>query len=1049
MKAYPFFHFSYVKTVALMLALILLISFIASLPFSRALSAHGQVEQQEQLIQVGSLPEPEIGTVTRGRASETTFLGNNTYQTKIGGFDPWTFDKSTNQWIPHLVYDDEGTTYVQSGLISWQISPHEAKIYDSNMEKYIAKERWSLKISDVAIEKFFQSQSWRANSTGVFVTNTYSVAYQDLTVTMKVLYAVWDARPTERIVTVEGLPSALFSLVKIDRQWTDLSIARIITDDMETIVGASSASQINTGTRTFVRLVSSDGNTTITENLLTAGDKLDSYHYDASSITFVYDGWSTLDSALVLKDDTFTSGSDSTHDFEIRTGSGTGATCPTTGFTDAAVTDSTLRMKVEADPTSSYCSRIVIEYDVSSITDSSDITAIDFDFEISAVSSPRNGDIMPMASQPSVSSDETVWNDCGDGTALISNSGVFVTTGVKEILFGETARANLEAQLTSDWWAFCIKPTSEARDGSLHSTTIYSETGPGADPIITVTFTPPVTVPVAFNFRSGSDTFETAGTSATVTCNTQSGSTIYNHDGNPSSQSFVCLKAVTVTVTMPTDAATSRFRFSDGDTQEQFAACNSGTCTTTTYSDVTRQFKIGITPSGLDANRNVGVTRTQLGSTASENVLGVSQTFIWADQASNVVTSNEVIITANQDRFYSYNSTAQRTVTLSAGVNKTYAFQHEYFTLFRIFEKNLGTQLASTPSGTFSGSINSANGTSFTATFNTALTDDYLETSSRTWVKNGTTSWTNILWRTLNMNATGSMSIASYGNFDINVKSRHYGFNVDRNFRIGFDAGNVTDNSVSYSDVSRVLSFDITATGTKNGKVEFPLGEFTSATSITVNGAEHSDFTSTDDAGKGVLNINNVPFSTKTISIIFRSTPGSGGGGGDGGTIFPGPGSLAGLTPSGTALALAVTVPTLVVEPGKPTPFNLTLTWSGAESITIREMTFSPHPEWFNVDVELPATISPTWIRPDTPFKVAVPVTVTVPADVPGLTESFNLNVVITSGSSTSEETIPLRLIYASQPLLAWLTVAAVMTLILVGVVWGTVKKRGSGFYRG
>jgi hypothetical protein len=138
---------------------------------------------------------------------------------------------------------------------------------------------------------------------------------------------------------------------------------------------------------------------------------------------------------------------------------------------------------------------------------------------------------------------------------------------------------------------------------------------------------------------SGHSTPQTAGTAFTITCSGGGG----NHDGNPSLQTFGCDPSETVTVSVPVDTSTSRFRFSDGSPTKSFEACGSGMCSSETYNDIMHQFNVTLTISGIPDGDTVTVTRTQLGSEGSQEV-GNGNTTIWVDQGSSVVISNPGIV---------------------------------------------------------------------------------------------------------------------------------------------------------------------------------------------------------------------------------------------------------------------------------------------------------------------------------------------------------------------------------------------------------------------
>ncbi|MCI0559758.1 MAG: hypothetical protein MN733_14810, partial [Nitrososphaera sp.] len=237
------------------------------------------------------------------------------------------------------------------------------------------------------------------------------------------------------------------------------------------------------------------------------------------------------------------------------------------------------------------------------------------------------------------------------------------------------------------------------------------------------------------------------------------------------------------------------------------------------------------------------------------------------------------------------------------------------------------------------------------------------------------------------------------------------------------------------------------ATGTKNLRIEFPISTYTMASAVTVNGIPHpaGDWSSAEaGGGVGVVSINNVGFSTKTIVITFVEAIG-GSGGSSGVSLFTNirPESL-----NPIVLATTLQIPTVVIAPGETKAFDITVVWSGSDSIKINEVTFSPHADWFTVEQDLPATYVPP-LHLNGSMKAIVPVNVTVPRNVTGVSDVIEITVLSSAGSSRVTDVAQLRLIYASQPLLAWFAVMGVLGVVIVGVFVSTLRRRREGaFFR-
>jgi hypothetical protein len=363
----------------------------------------------------------------RGKNFERTNNPDGTSVLKLG-VPIWTQDANGN-FVPHIVNKLNSTrVQVQSGLISWDISKNEALIYGADFTDQRLKERWVVKVSDIIfdiLDKFFVSQVVVENSTGVFVTNTYSATYLSNSVTAQITYAIYDGRASERIVVITGLPKITQSLVDIVRQWTSFDADMVIIDGTtqdavddktETVTVASSYVEFR-----------KDGELVIRERLGSAGNKFDALSYDKNTITFNYDGWTISDGQIKLIDDT-TPLNNPTEDGHVTTNSATGAACPTGSFTRTSG-GNPIRAFVGPSDSASFCRRMYFEWPLTAIPDGSDVTDVHFKFEVPAVTSAVNCDYNPMGSQPTVISDSALWTDIGDGTSYLANDATCTTAG--------------------------------------------------------------------------------------------------------------------------------------------------------------------------------------------------------------------------------------------------------------------------------------------------------------------------------------------------------------------------------------------------------------------------------------------------------------------------------------------------------------------------------------------------------------------------------------------------------------------------------------------
>lgn len=986
----------------------------------------------------------------RGRDTEVYDLGSGQMKL-VTGLPPYTWDAIQKRWTPHVFTDyGNNTVSVQSGMIGWRIGPSESLIYDANMTQIRAHETWQTLVAGVPVPKTFLDQTVVNNSTGVFITNRYTLTYQSYSfLNIYIQTAVWDGRATERNVWITGLPTSLNSLVRVERQWSGIDADTAVNDGVTDSITSTNKliSQGGTGSYTEFR---KGGNLVIHENLKTAGPLLKDVQYSNSLTKFGYGGWLSSDS-LQLKDDTYSNPAP-TDDQDIFTNNASGTACPSTTYTKENGDVVSIKLLDSNLSNAGGCIRAYFQWSTTAIPVGSTITTTTFKYDVGSVSgTPGNCDYMPMSSQPFTNTASGAWTDIGDGIPYVSNDATCKTSGQnKSVTLGSSANTDLQNNLSAGWFAVGVKFNSETRTaGTTRLIQINSQDHLGATPkpTLEVVYTPPtVTQPIQLSNGSGSDTFATVGVSATISC-TGGGGT---HNGNPATQNFTCNQSVTVTVALPSPTSTVRWMWSDGTTtNKSFTSCASGTCTTQSYTYY-KQLAITITPSGLDSNRNVQVTRVQAAASGPQNIPGATATGVWGDQGSTLtVDTTSIVVTANQERFQSYNSTAQRTVTVSSAQSKTYVYQHEFNQLFRMHETHLGDIFSPMPLGTYTGTVTTANGTALSLTMNAQNTDDYLEPSGgRIWVKNGTASWSNMTWRGIIANSTGSQSITSYGNFDIQSAVKHYGFTSGNyHFRYGVDSGTTTN--LVFDILNAKLTFSGTASpGQRTVILEYLPSLYTGVQSITVNNVAVpvANYTITSDntlsPPVSVLTINNVHFSTDSFVIVLQAaaTGGgmpSGGGGGSGGSggsssIFPiNP-------PTGSALAFSVDLAPYMVSPGASATNNIKIEWQGATKIIITDIHFAKHPEWFKLGQNLPyaAIMSAS----DYSMHKEIPLTVTVPADVQGTSETVDMTITAITGGSQATKTLPVNITFGSTSDFAVYT--GIGLVAVIGIVIAAKRRR-------
>lgn len=188
---------------------------------------------------------------------------------------------------------------------------------------------------------------------------------------------------------------------------------------------------------------------------------------------------------------TFTS-SDSTYDVRILETSNNDI-CDISGSYNL-VDDNVLTVGSGVTASSTDCHRSVIEWDISSIPDNAVITDVDVSFETGSIGTANNCEWNPITNQPSISATGTVFADIADGTPYADNNAECTTVGINRLVdLGTSADSDLQALLSSDWFAVGIQAENEAVGVSSTLNTLRAEPWPATpDPTLTVTyFLPP------------------------------------------------------------------------------------------------------------------------------------------------------------------------------------------------------------------------------------------------------------------------------------------------------------------------------------------------------------------------------------------------------------------------------------------------------------------------------------------------------------------------------------------------------------------------------
>lgn len=426
----------------------------------------------------------------------------------------------------------------------------------------------------------------------------------------------------------------------------------------------------------------------------------------------------------------------------------------------------------------------------------------------------------------------------------------------------------------------------------------------------------------------------------------------------------------------------------------------------------------------------------------------------WADQASTMTfDTTQIVLTADQERFQSYNSTSERSISVTSAQSKTYVFQKEFNTQFRVSEEHEGVIFAPMPDATFTSTITLANGTEYEATLVNDDSQDDFSVTARVWHQNGTQTWGNVIWRDLVVRASGqTCAITSYGTCDVAVFSKHVGYEGERHFRLGANGLTAEIANVTFDSAAATIEFSATATGTQDAKVEFLTNIYDTVSEVQIDGDSTAATWSVAKTGTniGILTINDIDFSEKTIKVFFSATvpggsgPGGGGGGGGGGVYNP----PIVIPPSGprTSGALTIDIPSVSARPGgDAVSFDISVQWEGSGIVHITAVTFSKNAEWFTLQKPLPiqATME---IAPGEPpaneVLTTIPMTVQVPEGVGGVTEAVDITVTATDGVSTSSVRDDLRITYSTSAIFGYYLGAVVLGGIGLIAIVGALRRR-------
>jgi hypothetical protein len=293
-----------------------------------------------------------------------------------------------------------------------------------------------------------------------------------------------------------------------------MDASKVSDGTIEQALQTATSSRTADGSFSVIRFTDSQGKLLLHENLKTAGDKIKTIEYSKTGAIFKYSGWTEAD--IVLVDDT-TALNDPTVDGYVLTNASSGTACSSTASSKNIVSANLFTSFLGASTGSNDCGHSFIEWSLSGISNSATISNVVFKFDLQSATNARNCSYMPIVNRPNDAgtTDQQLLDDILDGTPYVSNDSTCTTTGNnKSVDLGSSADSAVQTALTStDWFAIGIKAHDTTRDASTHDVKMGSENDGTATPkpTLEVTYSITVTVPIALNMRTGSDTPETAG----------------------------------------------------------------------------------------------------------------------------------------------------------------------------------------------------------------------------------------------------------------------------------------------------------------------------------------------------------------------------------------------------------------------------------------------------------------------------------------------------------------------------------------------------------
>ena len=579
---------------------------------------------------------------------------------------------------------------------------------------------------------------------------------------------------------------------------------------------------------------------------------------------------------------------------------------------------------------SSYgaCQRIFIQWDITSIPDSADVTNVEVGFDV-GFSVDTQCDFMEMDIEPNTASAATIFTDIGDGDRFVYSDWTCSSAGNNKLVdLGTTADADVEAQLSANWWAVGIKQTLEAQH-KTRKLILMGEEHQSATPkpTLTVTYTNVATQPITLTKHAGGSTASWTVSGCNVTPTSHSGTGTTNFTADP-----LC----TLTVSR-SNSGTERWVFSDGTASWTFGTCSTSSTTCTglskTYYD---QHQKALQCSGVDSTSNCSATFDQFGASATNTQAGGSTVTRWVDDTGTLSLA-QVITADSNTRFITYGTRSFRVIN-DTPVSVTFVKEHNPINFQCLGDGSF------IPSSQCSETIQLSNSTSIT------------DPDTSTWLISGPATITKSTWNSIDvLPNTDTLDITSTTltkNYMVNVYKEAY-----NRFEIGVQNGIISN--ISYNEPDSELTFTANAPGTKTIGFEHVTTFIDKAPIvITLNGTS-TPFMFADSFSSSTSYFSSSTDSFSIINVLARWTVGAG----PGLPFTPSGGGGSGAQGSGAQLIedtispFAVTIDSnaISLNAGTLKGFQIVFRWEGSSLITVESVTTLLQPEWFEIKTPLPA----------------------------------------------------------------------------------------------